>query len=157
LKLNKDDLQDTLQGLMASAVLLLMRKLREQKYQQFHPSQKDGTSGDRVNYLPYSQLHSILSKMVSRIMMVDSTLSTRGNLYAALLNYLQFTHRPFLHMPKVGKYVTPSPCLLLLRVILNLLVRRTRHVKSRSPTKYTPNGLNSNTAIKTSSQELERG
>eukprot|EP01127_Copromyxa_protea_P021079 TRINITY_DN7156_c0_g1_i1.p1 TRINITY_DN7156_c0_g1~~TRINITY_DN7156_c0_g1_i1.p1 ORF type:complete len:1839 (+),score=402.85 TRINITY_DN7156_c0_g1_i1:709-5517(+) len=100
LKLNREDVQNPLQGLLASGVLLLMKKLREQKYQQYSQTIQRDNIISGGNYLPISQLHAILSRVVSRLLMEDTTVSTRGNLYAALLNYLQFTHRPFLHMPK---------------------------------------------------------
>jgi nuclear pore complex protein Nup205 len=85
---------------MADAVLMIMRKLREQKYQQYASILQESDADDLAagRYLPVNQLHSLLRGILNGILRSDSNSVVRGNLYIALLNYLQFTHRPFLHM-----------------------------------------------------------
>jgi len=50
------------------------------------------------NYLPVEQLHTTLRGMVTALLRSESTPAMRGNLYTALLNYLQFTHTPALSL-----------------------------------------------------------
>jgi nuclear pore complex protein Nup205 len=62
-------------------VLTIISKLREQKHH----------TGNLINGrdLPVDQLHTTLSGIVNGILRNGATQLMRGNLYAALLNYLQ--------------------------------------------------------------------
>lgn len=89
-KLNATETRLQLVTHMSAAVLALMTKLREQKHIV-------GLSIDALasgHDVPVSQLHSILTGIVSGITRITSSQVMRGNLYTALINYLQFTSRP---------------------------------------------------------------
>jgi len=97
-----DQIKEPLQAHIASCIMLLMRKLREQKFQQHNHIQNSRQELTEGRYLPIKRLHEILHKLVGCIMMHGTSVETRGNLYAALLSYLQFTNKPFLHMTTTG-------------------------------------------------------
>lgn len=52
------------------------------------------TQSDRRRYLPTEHLQEILQGLVKAALRRDSSVLLRGNIYGALLNYLQFTRPP---------------------------------------------------------------
>ncbi len=102
-KQNDEEMRIPLVNYISEVVLMLISKLREQKHHT-------GNAVDGIYIyiytllltmllvnardLPIEQLHIILAGLITGILRNGSTQYMRGNLYAALLNYIQFTRRP---------------------------------------------------------------
>eukprot|EP00761_Pharyngomonas_kirbyi_P010103 gb/GECH01010121.1/.p1 GENE.gb/GECH01010121.1/~~gb/GECH01010121.1/.p1 ORF type:complete len:1939 (+),score=446.01 gb/GECH01010121.1/:1-5817(+) len=97
LKLASGALSKQLENSISQLILRLMTKLREQRLPM---ETKDRSMGAR---LPLEQCTTLLRSIVRCILRDNTSISTRGNLYATLLNYLQYTRKlPVLSPQLVG-------------------------------------------------------
>src|SRR5262249_16886639 len=104
-KLSSEETKVPVAEKISSVVLFLMTKLREQQRLFSSPllpldpeeSTAGGHSMDAASevlarsYLPVDQLQTILRHLVTGLLRHSTSQLMRGNLFTALLNYLQFT------------------------------------------------------------------
>ncbi|KAL6046331.1 hypothetical protein QOT17_022255 [Balamuthia mandrillaris] len=88
-RLSSEETRVPLAEKISGVVLSLMTKLREQKRQSGNQLSPDDLASGQ--YLPVEQLTSTLRNIVAGLLRHGTSQYMRGNLYAALLNYLQFT------------------------------------------------------------------
>lgn len=97
LKLSSGVLSKQLETSIAELILRLMTKLREQRLPM---ETKDRSIATR---LPSEQCLTLLRTILRCILRDNTSISTRGNLYATLLNYLQYTQKlPVLNPQAIG-------------------------------------------------------
>lgn len=83
---NEKDCRLAVAEKMSLVVVFALTKLREQH--------RGASPEDRRRYLPTEHLQEILQGLVKAALRRDSSVLLRGNIYGALLNYLQFTRPP---------------------------------------------------------------
>jgi nuclear pore complex protein Nup205 len=99
--LNTQKIGATLATTVSQTLLVLISKLRI-SFLLFNIELSDENEA-REKYLPVEQLHTIFRGIVSALINNGTTQPLRGNLYTALLNYLQFTHAASLSVHTFGQ------------------------------------------------------